>query len=244
MHWWEEAEARARRAKSPAATAQSLWQRLQAAGMDPDLAFGPAYDLACLLDLCADLVKIVDGLLETADGDAAAARRYGLVLMRWARNAHGWTAASAPGFNQLIDSLDLDPQRLAEREAPHDSEPAAEGPGAQAKVDGRYGFYHLLYERIDLKIIAAGVAEEVSHGLARSIARSYEQALVIIRQVTGLEKESRPRFGAAARLLLDINTAWHFDLGPYHLGFGELRARGQTAHGLQTFLLLAFGRAL
>jgi hypothetical protein len=243
LHWWDEAEARARRAKSPVGLAQSLAQRLQAAGIDPDLGFAPAYDLACLHDLCADLVKIVDGMLETADGDAPQLRRYGLVLLRWARSAQAWTVATAPGFNQLIDGLDLEPEKLKEREEASAISGAEAGrPEEQPKVDGRYQHWHLLYERLDLKLTAAGVAAEVSRALARSLARIYEQALVLIRQVSGLEKESRPRFGAVARLLLDVNTVWHFDLGPYHLGYGELRARGQTPYGLQTDLLLAFGR--
>lgn len=239
MHWWEEAESRAQRARTPAAMAQALFQRMQMAGIDPDLAFGPAYDLAHLYDLCADLVKLTEALLEAADGDRPALRRHGMALSRWARYAAFWTQASAPGFNQLVDSLDLDPARLAEREQALPPEEAGR-PEELPKLDGRYRYWHLLYERLDLKLASVGVEESVRQALARSISRIFEQALAAIRLLSRLEKEPNPRFGATARLLLEMNTVWHFDLGPYHLGHGELRARGQMPPGLQTWLLLAF----
>jgi hypothetical protein len=239
MHWWEDTEARAHRARTPAGMAATLMQRLTAAGVDSDLAAGPAYDLAALYDLCADLIKLTQALLETADGDKAGLRRQALVLSRWARNAAFWTQATAPGFNQLVDSLDLDPEHLADREQVAAEENGAE-PEAQPKLDGRYQRWHLLYERLDLKLESAAVPEEVRRALARSLARIYEQCLLTMRALTGLEKETAPRFRPTARLLLEVNTAWHFDLGPYHLGHGELRARGQMAPGLQTWLLLAF----
>ncbi|HLN64316.1 MAG TPA: hypothetical protein VK464_22585, partial [Symbiobacteriaceae bacterium] len=137
------------------------------------------------------------------------------------------------------DSLDLDPDRLAEREQVAAEENTAE-PEAQPKVDGRYQRWHLLYERFDLKLESAGVDQATRQALARSLARIYEQCLLTLRAIGGLEKEPSPRFGATARLMLDVNTAWHFDLGPYHLGHGELRPRGQMAPGLQTWLLMAF----
>lgn len=240
MHWWDEAEARAHRARTPAAMAQTLQQRLQSAGVDSDLAFVPAYDLAQLYDLCADLVKLVESLLVSSDGDRPAIRRHGLALARWARYAAGWVQASAPAFNQLIDSLDLDAQQLADREMP--PEPEANGlPEEQPKVEGRYQRWHLLYERLDLKLASIDIDERTRRGLARSVSRIYEQALLTIRGVGGLEKETTPRFRPTARLLLEVNTVWHFDLGPYHLGHGELRTRGQMPPGVQTWLLLAFG---
>lgn len=242
MHWWEEAEARAHRARTPAGMAQVLFQRIQASGVDPDLAFVPAYDLACLHDLAADLVKLVDGLLLTGDGDKDGLRRHGLALARWAEQAEHWTQVSAPAFNQLMDGLELDSGRLAEREAAVPESQAAGAPEEQPKVEGRYRHWHLLYERLDLKLASVGLEAGLCRSLARSIARSYEQSLLTIRLLHGLEKESNPRFRATARLLLDLNTAWHFDLGPYHLGHGRLRARGASAPGLQTWLMLAFAR--
>jgi hypothetical protein len=240
MPWWEEAEARAFRAKAAAAMAQTLNQRLTAVGIDADLAFGPAYDLGRLYELCADYVQLVQGLLETGDGDREQVRRWGLVLLRWSRYAHGWTVATAAGFNQLIDGLQLDREDLASREVePEDAEVGR--PEEEPKREGRYQRWHLLYERLDLKLSSCGLEAAVSQGLARSLARIYEQCLLAIRQIGGLEKESRPRFGATARLLLDLNTAWHFDLGPYHLSHGELRARGLAPRSLQTWLLVAFG---
>ena len=239
MHWWEDTEARAHRVRTPATLGATLVQRLTAAGFDADLSAGPAYDLAALHDLCADMVKLTEALLETTDGDRPAMRRQALLVGRWARSASFWTTATAPGFNQLLDSLDLDPDRLAEREQVAAEENAAE-PEAQPKLDGRYQRWHLLYERLDLKLESAGVDQATRQALARSLARIYEQCLLTLRAIGGLEKESSPRFGATARLMLDVNTAWHFDLGPYHLGHGELRPRGQMAPGLQTWLLMAF----
>ncbi|MFZ5816835.1 MAG: hypothetical protein ACOY93_16335 [Bacillota bacterium] len=239
MNWWEETEARAHRARTPAALAQTLWQRLQAAGIDPDLAFIPAYDLAQLHDLCADLIKLVDGLLVAADGDRPALRRQGLALMRWARTAAFWTQSSAATYNQLMDSLDLEAEHLAAREEVAAEAEAAQ-PEEQAKLDGRYRNWHLLYERLDLKLASVMVEERVQRGLARELARLYEEALVTIRLIGSLERESNPRFRPTARLLLQINTTWHFDLGPYHLGFGEMRAKSGGSPGLQTWLLLAF----
>ncbi|HYF92207.1 MAG TPA: hypothetical protein VD969_08160 [Symbiobacteriaceae bacterium] len=240
MHWWEEAEARAHRAKTAAAMGQTLLQRLQAAAIDPDLAFAPAYDLGRLFELCADLVQLIESVLETADGDRDRLRRHGLVLLRWARYAHSWTMASAAGFNHLIDGLQLEADDLADRERVS-QEADGRPPEEEPKVEGRYQRWHLLYERLDLKLTACGVEEALSHGLARSLARVYEQCLLTIRHISGLEKETRPRFRAAARLLLDINTVWHFDLGPYHLSQGELRPHGPSPRSLQTWLLLAFG---
>lgn len=239
LHWWEEAEARAHRARTAASLAQSLLQRMQAAGVAVDLAFGPAYDLGRLQDLSLEFVQLIESLLEVADGDRDGLRRHGLVLLRWVRYAHSWTTASAAGFNQLIDGLQLDVGDLAEREQVPDAEESAR-PEEQPKVEGRYQRWHLLYERLDLKLAACGVEEQVSHGLARSLARVYEQCLLTTRRIGGLEKEANPRFRAVARLLLDINTAWHFDLGPYHLGQGELRPRGSAPRSLQMWLLLAF----
>lgn len=239
MNWWEETEARAHRARTPASLALTLWQRLQAAGIDPDFAYVPAYDLAHLYDLAADLIKLVDGLLLAADGDKAATRRQGLALMRWARLAAFWAQSTAPAYNQLMDSLDLEAETLAAREEQAEEEAAAR-PAEQAKLDGRYRNWHLLYERLDLKLDSVAIAEATRRGLARSLARLYEECLVTIRLVGGLEKEANPRFRATARLLLQLNTTWHFDLGPYHLGQGEMRAKSGGTPGLQSWLLLAF----
>jgi hypothetical protein len=244
LHWWEETEARVHRTRTPAGLANTLRQRLLAARLDEDLAFGPAHDLACLHDLCADLIKLTESLLESATGDRAALRRHAMALTRWARYASAWVQISGPGFNQLVDGLDLEPDRLAGRESLPMEVPPAGAPEEQPKLDGRYQFWHLLYERLDLKLEAAGVEEKARRSLARSLSRIYEQCLITFRQIAGLEKEINPRFGAVSRLLLDINTAWHFDLGPYHLGYGELRVRGASTPGLQQLLFLALAEPM
>lgn len=242
MSWWEDAEARAHRSKSPADLGQALWQRFVGAGIDAQAAFAPAYDLGVLFALCADLIKLVEGILLATDGDKAALRRQGLALQRWAQSAAAWTELSAPGFNALMDSLQLDPESLAAREEVRPGGTEAE-PEAQGKLDGRYRYYHLLFERLDLKLASAGLPEPIHRGLARSLARLYEEALLAIRLIAGIEKESAPRFRQTARLLLELNTSWHFDLGPHHLGHGRLNSQGTTPVGLQTWLLLAWGGA-
>jgi hypothetical protein len=240
MGWWEDTEAKAHRTKSPASLAQTLWQRCQAAGMDSDLSYGPTYDLAHLHDLCVDLVKHVEGLLVLADADTMAVRRQALLLLRWVRYAFAWTQSSLLGFNLLMDSLEFENGRLAEREDIAEPKPVG-APEAQPKLDGRYQHWHLLFERLDLKLAVAVPDERVRRGLSRSLTRVYEQSLLTVRAITQMEKETHPRFRAMAVLLLELNTTWHFDLGPYHLGYGELKARGPSPTGLQTWLFLAFG---
>lgn len=237
MNWWEETEARAHRARTPATLAEALWQRFQAAGLEVDRGFLPAYDLALLFDLCADLVKLVEGLLVLADGNRVGLRRQALLLNRWAQMAEFWTRSSASAFNQILDGLDLDPSLLLERGGGEEQEAAAM-PEEQAKVDGRYRNWHLLYERLDLKLTSAELPERIHHGLARSLARLYEECLITIRVIHALEKDANPRLRGVSRLLLQLNTTWHFDLGPYLLGHGELRPLPGGGPGLQTLLLL------
>ncbi|MBP2016759.1 hypothetical protein J2Z79_000132 [Symbiobacterium terraclitae] len=245
MHWWEETAARIHRTATAANGAQNLWQRLCQAGLDPDLSYLPAYDLAALQALCADLVKLVDGLLEAADGDRAAWRRHALVLLRWSRRAEGWAQATAPAMNRLLDSLDLEPSELAEREEAAEALQAGHDPlpAEQAKLDGRYRHWHLLYERLDLKLSSMGIEEQTGRALARTLARLYEECLVTFRLLAGLGREASPRYGATVRLLLQINTSWHFDLGPYVLGPGQARPDGVSAIGLPSWLLLALREA-
>lgn len=243
MNWWEESEARALRVKAGAAVGLSLWQRLRAAGIDPDLAFVPAYDLGQLYQLAADFIKLVEGLLLAADGDGAAVRRHGLALSRWTEAAVRWTEDSAAGFNQLLDALQLDAEALSERvTAVADTVDAR--PEEQGKLDGRFRHWHLLYERLDLKLASVGLEESVHRGLARTTARVYEECLMTVRTVAALEKDGTTRFGMAARNLLALNTTWHFDLGPHVLGHRRPAVRPTGAYGLQTWLLLAFSNPL
>lgn len=237
MSWWSDAEAQAHRARTPAAQAQALYQRLVAAGIDQELAFAPAYDLAHLYSLCGDFVKIVDSLLAVADGDGLALKRHARLLLRWAEYAHGWTEASSDPFNQLMDGLELDPEQLALREEVV-PEAGEEAPEAEPKVGGRYRDWHLLYERLDLKLATAAADEQAHRGLARSLARIFEHALLTLRVIGMLEKGPNPRFRPVARLLLEINTTWHFDLGPYHLAHGRVSARGPLTPGLSHWLMI------
>jgi len=240
LHWWEETEARIHRTNSAATMGQALWQRLVQAGLEPDAAYLTAYDLAALGLLCADFVKLADSLLEVADGDRPAFRRHVLALLRWTRSAELWARETAAAFNRLLDSLDLEPATLAAREEVEADQPARDlSPEEEAKLEGRYRHWHLLYERLDLKLATMGLDEAVRRGLARGLARLYEEALVTFRLLSGLSRESAPRFGRTVNLLLQINTTWHFDLGPYVLGPGQARPDGRGTVGLATWLLLA-----
>lgn len=239
MNWWEETESRARRSRGGAALALVLQNRLLSAGMDPELAALPAFDLARLHGYCCDLVLLVDGLLVAEDGDLASVRRQALLLSRWAGEAAGWSESSASAFNALMDRLEIDPQRLQEREEGAASEPPPR-PEESAKLEGRYRHYHLLFERLDLKLAACGLEEQIHRSLARSLARLYEEALITIRLVTGVEREAQPRLSHLARTLLELNTTWHFDLGPNHLAVGPLRPGVERPYPLPFLLLLAF----
>lgn len=240
MHWWDETEARIHRTPSAAELGLGLWQRLVQAGLDPDAAFLTAYDLAALQLLCADLVKLVDSLLQVADGDRLAWRRHALALLRWTHTAESWTRETAAATNRLLDSLDLDPSTLAAREEAGEDEPAGElSPEEEAKLEGRYRHWHLLYERLDLKLDSMGLEPAIRRGMARTLARLYEESVVTFRLLSGLSRDTQPRFGRVAKLLLQINTAWHFDLGPYVLGSGQARPDGGGTVGLATWLLLA-----
>jgi hypothetical protein len=238
MNWWEETEARAHRAKTPALLAQSLAQRLTSAGVEPDFAAVSTYDLAHLWALTADFIKLVDALLLVADGDRQRMYRQAMSIGRWAAYASTWTASSAAPFNQLMNNLNLSGEQLANRELAFD-EPETGAPEEASKSAGRYQHWHLLYERLDLKLASVGVEERAQRALARSIARIYEQAVITHRLIGALERQSESRFGQVARMLLEINTTWHFDLGPNHLGYGELRP-SPSRPGLQSWLLLAF----
>lgn len=237
--WWEETETRAHRERTPATLGLAFWQRLRAVGIDPDLAHAPAYDLGHLSILCADLVKLVDGLLTAADGDTTAIRRQAITIDRWTRYAVAWTESTQGSFNRLLDSMELDPDKLAQREEIRPPFTTAL-PEEQSKVDGRYRYYHLILERIDLKFASINIPADLHLGLSRSLARLYEESLVTLRLLHGCEREHNPRFSHISRMLLEVNTTWHFDLGPHLLGSGRLAAGSVGRVGLQTFLLLAF----
>jgi len=237
--WWEETETRALRERTPAALGLAYWQRLRAVGIDSDLAHAPAYDLGQLYFLCTDLVKLVDGLLAAADGDQLAIRRQAIAMDRWIRYALAWTESTQAGFNHLLDSMELDPAKLALREEIR-PQFGVTLPEEQAKVDGRYRYYHLILERIDLKFASINISPDLHLGLSRSLARLYEEALVTLRLLHGCEREPNPRFSHISRMLLEVNTTWHFDLGPHLIGPGRLGTKTYGRVGLQTFLLLAF----
>lgn len=242
MSWWDETETRALRASSPQALGQIYLQRFEAAGIAPAKAMLPCYDLALLGQLCLDYVKLVDGLLTVADGDRVGLGRWAALLGRWSESALHWAERSGPVLNDFLAGLELSPAELAERES---VEPLLAGaPDEQMKADGRFRPFHFLYERLDLKLASSGAPERVARGLARVLARLYDEAIWTLAELHRLEKESRHGYKRIARLLLDLNTTWHFDLAVYVLPHGRLREGAPSTPGLPTWLFLAFGAGM
>ncbi|HLO04720.1 MAG TPA: hypothetical protein VK191_16565 [Symbiobacteriaceae bacterium] len=242
MGWWDETETRALRAPSPQALGQLYLQRMEAAGIAPGKAMLPCYDLALLTSLCLDYIKLVDGLLTVADGDRDGLRRWGALIARWGESALHWAERSGPVLNELLAALEFSPTELAERESVEPLEAGA--PDEQMKADGRFRPFHFLYERLDLKLSSIEAPERVARGLARILARLYDEAVWTLAELYRLEKEGRPRHRAVGRLLLDLNTTWHFDLAVFVLPHGRLREGAPSAPGLPTWLFLAFGSGL
>jgi hypothetical protein len=242
MGWWDETETRALRAPSPQALGHLFLQRLESAGIAPGKAMLACYDLALLQSLCLDYIKLVDGLLTVADGDREGMRRWAALIARWGESALTWAERSGPVMGDLLTGLELSPKELVERES---VEPLDHGaPDEQMKADGRFRPFHFLYERLDLKLLSIQAPERVARGLARVLARLYDEAIWTLAELHRLEKEGRPRYRPVTRLLLDLNTTWHFDLAAFVLPHGRLREGAPSTPGLPTWLFLAFGTGL
>lgn len=234
MHWWDETESRALRARGSAQLALTLWRRLQDAGAAAELALLPAHGLAQLHAAGCDLVQIVDSLLVAPRG---AGRLHLMELAAWCRRAAFAVAESERPFLLLLDSLKLDPDDLRFRE------PGTEGPvGApeeQPKLEGRYQRRHLLYERLDLKLEAEGIPPGVRQPLCRDLATVYEEFLVAVRGIHRLQGEGRVRFGELVRLLVDLNATFHFTVGPRYLAPARAEAGAPPGLGLPGWIALA-----
>jgi hypothetical protein len=236
VNWWQETEARIHRMKTASDLALLLQQRFGAAGLDPDRTWLPAHQIAALIGSCSELVKLVDSLLLTGPDDTPALRRSLAAIDLWARQMEWLVAGSEKPLAKLLDSLEPDtpPPPAYQQIRPGGDLP----PEEQAKADGRYRNWHLLYERLDLKLAAPDVDAAVSRHLARELAEIYEEALVAVREVGRLEKEVKPGYRSVSRLLLDLHTAFHFHLGPHHLGHGAPDPARATPPAVRTWLLL------
>lgn len=236
MHWWDETEGRALRARGTAQLALVLWRRLQDAGCSPELALLPAHGLAALHGAGSDLVQVVESLLVAPQG---ALRLYLLELAMWCRRAAFAVTESERPFLLLLDSLKLDPADLDRRsELPPG---AAAAPAEQPKLEGRYQRRHLLYERLDLKLEAGGIPAPARQPLCRDLATVYEEFLVLLRVIHRLQGEDRVRFGELVRLLVDLNATFHFTVGPRYLQPLRVEAGAQPGLGLPGWIALALG---
>lgn len=237
MNWWQETEGRAHRTRTPGDMAHLLWQRFCDAQIDPDLSFIPAHQIAVLAQACAEFIKLTESILMVQDGDRGAIHRALSATDQWAAQMQFWVERSEKPFARLLDSLNLDAELLASRDEASDPIEAG-APQEQAKVDGRYRNWHLLYERLDLKLASTGAEAKVARTLARELAEVYEECLAALRDISRFEKSSHARFRQAARLVLDLNTGFHFHLGPHHLGYGPVDPKGGAVPALRTWLLL------
>lgn len=237
MNWWQETEARAHRTRTPGDMAHLLWQRFCEAGLDPDLSFTPAHQIAAFAQASAEFIKLTEALLVAKDGDRRAIHRSLAAIDGWASHLQFWIERSEKPFARLLDSLNLDADLLAAREEGLDTS-TPRPPQEQAKVDGRYRNWHLLYERLDLKLASTEADAGVARSLAREIAEIYEECLAALRDTERLEKDARARFRNAARLILDLNTGFHFHLGPHHLGYGAIDLKGGAVPSLRSWILL------
>lgn len=241
VNWWEETEARVHRMRTPHDSALLLHQRMQAAGLDPHLSLLPAHYTAALLTSAADFIKLTESLLVSGEGDRAGITRTLAAIDLWASQAGWLVRESEKPFGRLLDSLQLDAEEMAGRAEAGQPDARAGAPEEQAKLDGRYRYWHLLYERLDLKLAGGKESTDLSRALAREIAEIYEECLISVREIVRLEKDAQPRFRSVARLMLDLNTTFHFHLGPHHLGFGQVDLRGAAVAALRSRILLYLG---
>lgn len=236
MHWWEETERRALATRGQAALALTFWQRLREAGCPADLALLPAQGLAGLYSSGIDLVHWVDGLLTA---DAQSLESHLLALRAWVREAAFRIRESHRPFLLLLDGLRVDPEEFPQE--PEEDLPAGVlPPEAAPKWEGRYEQRHLLYERLDIRLEALGMAGPVRRPFAHSLATVYEEFMVLLRRLQPLTgPHGRLRLREAVALISDVTATFHLDLGPRHLE--SLRAEpGRPAiPGLGTWLDLA-----
>lgn len=241
MSWWEAAENRALRARAPAALAQTLLQRLEAVGLGGEGALAPCYYLGQAYFAAMDLVQICEGVLLAADGDRAALRRQALLLAQWARHALALSEQSQGPLAALLDRLDPDDRRTAAELAQATARAHAGGPGAppaaEAKQAGRFQRWHLLYERLDIKLAAAGLPASLSRGLARELAETYADLLNLFDHTHALAGDAAARRREVVHFLLDAHAALHFGL-PHHLGVYRPAGAPPAALGLQGWLTL------
>lgn len=207
MSWWEDTEARARRLRGGAPLSQALLQRLTPAGVDPRFAVLPARLLAQVVLLGQELVGLVDELLLAADGDREGLNRALTLLDSWAEQAV-WTVRRLEGpLVALIDALALD----------DDTPTLRPEQGAERIVYGSYSeSYRFLYERVQMKLQAAGVGEELAGSFTLNMSDIYDDMLKCQHWLHGLTA-GPVSFRRLAEGLLEIHAALHFHLLPNHL---------------------------
>lgn len=246
MTAWEEAEARALRTRGPGALTLTIWQRLRSADIDPTLSLLPARGLAQLHFAGVDLVHLVDALLVAPSGGYAL---HLAELYSWCRGAHFWVEESARPFLLLLDRLQAaqpaapagpPPAEAVTAGPPEPADPAP--PEAQAKLDGRYRQWHLLYERLDLKAEAEGLPPDVRRPLCSMLAETYEEFLLFGHQLHALVQAPRASWSRWTQFLAAVNATFHYHLGPRRLAVGRIDAGLPPAVGLPARILAALAQ--
>lgn len=233
--FWADTEARALRLRGPAQIALTAWQRMKEAGLDPELCLLPAHAVGRVQIAAADLVQIVDSLLAAPRGTA---RLHLIELLGWSRELGFTLEQSARPFMLLIDSLQLDPALPGPRgEAAVAAVPP--GPEEQAKADGRFRGWHLLYERLDLTMEAEGLPADLRRPLCRDLAEVYEELLVTLRDSHLLLAETPARWRAWADFLSDFDATYHYHVGPRRAGVAWVQPNRPAEWGLQGRLIAA-----
>lgn len=241
MSRWDEIEAKIHRTRSAADLAEMLRQRLIDAGCPAGPSMLTALLLAQAYFQSLDLVKAIDALLTEADGDRPSVGARLLQIREIAAGLrHFALRLESPltAFIEVIGEADR-LEEIADREFGETG--LALSPEEAAKIDGRYRDWHLLFERLDLKLASVGAGDRLRRGLARDISEIYEELISVVRITDDLASGRAPSIGRIARNLTEINAALHFHLLPNHLGeFISVPGEVRVSPALLTWIVLFF----
>ena len=241
MSRWGEIEARIHRTRSAADLTETIRRRL----VDARCPAGPALLTATLLAQCyfqsVDLVKIIDALLMEAEGDRSSV---GVRLLQIREVASGLRHFARRLELPLVALLEAigEADRLGEVDVLESvGVGSASSPEEAAKLDGRYRDWHLLFERLDMKLASAGAGDRLRRGLARDISEIYEELISVVRSTDDLASGRAASIGRIARCLTEINAALHFHLLPNHLGESmNVPGEARALPALLTWIILFF----
>lgn len=238
QRWWEEQEARLNRLDSAHSLALTLVQRFSGIGLASSLALPVAHGLGAVQSLTADLVKLTESLLLTKLDDPALLRAHLTTFDLWAEQLLLVINGLKQPMDQLMTTLAWEPNPHAAFAKAEESRRGG-SPQERAKLDGRYGGMHYLYERLDLQLESAGLAAPIRQGLARSTAEVYDALLSLARELHEVSRMSPPRRGAIGELLLEAGAVLQLKLAPRHLSLTGPVVATPVVPGFRLWLRLA-----